>query len=324
MKVITRGQITLYDYEPVSDNFDEIVLDGLSREHKSLPSKLFYDDRGSELFDQICMLDEYYPTRTEIGILNRYAAEIAKVIGPGTLLAEFGSGSSTKTWILFDCLEDIAAYVPVDINKSQLISSCDAIAESYPGLELLPVCTDFSNNFSLPEANRPASGVTAFFPGSTIGNFRPEEAVSFLKRVAAMCGDDGGLLIGVDLQKDIGILEAAYNDKDEVTAAFNLNLLHRIAKEFNVDFPVDSFRHRAIYNKVHDRIEMHLVSLEEQSIRLNDHHIYFEKGEQITTEFSYKYSLESFAHIARQAGFIVDKVWFDDEKLFSVQYLRVR
>jgi dimethylhistidine N-methyltransferase len=303
--------------------FKEATI-GLGKAQKTLPCKFLYDDQGSDLFNQICDLDEYYPTRTETAILRNNIREIAEVIGPGCRLVEFGSGTSSKTRMLLEHLADLASYTPIDISSTQLFDSCEKLATDFPGLEILPLAGDYTDSLQLPESETSAQKVVAFFPGSTIGNFKPHEAVSFLRRIAGFCGRDGGLLIGVDLVKDRRRLEAAYNDRKGVTAAFNLNLLTRANRELGSDFDLASFRHQAIYDQGLGRIEMRLVSLRPQVVRLADREFFFGEDEYITTEYSYKYSLPKFTNLAKRAGFEVINVWVDHNKLFSVQYLGVR
>lgn len=308
-------------YDPASAVFLADVLEGLSAPHKTLPCKYFYDERGSHLFDLICELEEYYPTRTETGIICANIDQIASLFDPGALVVEYGSGSSKKTRILLDRLPWISAYVPVDISREHLAASAEGLRSRYPHLEVLPVCADYTCAFELPEIDTPPSRVIAFFPGSTIGNFHPDEAVGFLTGIRQLCGPDGGLLIGVDLKKDLPTLELAYNDRQGVTAAFNLNLLERINQEAGADFELGQFHHHAFYNPWHGRIEMHLASMCDQKAHVGGRLIRFEAGETILTECSYKYTLPQFAALAEEARFKVEKVWTDDRSYFSVQYL---
>jgi dimethylhistidine N-methyltransferase len=303
---------------PVSD-FQSDVLSGLGARRKSLPCKYFYDARGTELFDRICDLDEYYPTRTEIGILKRHAREMAWLVGPHARLVELGSGSSTKTRILLDQLPDLDAYVPVDIAPEYLTRATRELSRDYPHLRIVPVVADYTHPFDLPKADRGVREV-AFFPGSTIGNLEPADARDFLRVVAGICQAGGGLLIGVDLKKDPKRLEAAYNDALGVTAAFNMNLLARINRELGADFDLEQFRHHALYDEVEGRIEMQLISLAKQTVRVGGSRFSFEEGETISTEYSYKYETDEFAAIAQSAGFHRIRTWTDDERLFSVHY----
>ena len=289
-----------------------------------LPCKFFYDQSGSRLFESICELDEYYLTRTEIAILSERMPELACWIGARCRLLEFGSGSSTKTRLVLDHLQDPVAYIPVDMAKPQLIDSAMALAAAYPRLHILAVCADFMQELAIPEPEIQPSRTVVFFPGSTIGNLEPTDAESFLRRIAGWCCSGGGVLIGVDLKKDQATLEAAYNDSLGVTARFNLNLLVRINRELGADFSLNGFRHRAVYNANHGRIEMHLASVRRQVVRLLGHEIELDDGEIITTEYSYKYDIEEFQQLAARAGFDAVRVWTDDQCLFSVHYLVVR
>ncbi|HVF11165.1 MAG TPA: L-histidine N(alpha)-methyltransferase, partial [Abditibacteriaceae bacterium] len=252
-------QIDFHDFEPQADCFREEVLHGLQQPQKELPCKYFYDERGSHLFDQICRLEEYYPTRTELAIMQEHAGAMAQLLGRGCLLIEYGSGSSLKTRVLLDHLAAPAAYVPIDISRAHLMRSAGRLAAAYPGLKVLPVCADYTTDFTLPTCHRPIARKAVYFPGSTIGNFDPTQAQNFLCHIAEICGVGGGLLIGIDLKKDACILEPAYNDARGVTAAFNLNLLRRINRELGADFQLDRFQHYAFYNEELGRIEMHLV-----------------------------------------------------------------
>jgi dimethylhistidine N-methyltransferase len=313
--------IRLRDFEPDTDSLCREIIEGLQSPVKELPCKLFYDERGSRLFEEICGLDEYYPTRTETVIMQTYISEIAPLIGSKSMLIEYGSGNSEKTRILLDHLPDLTAYVPIDISKEHLARSAASIAAAYPGLDVIPVCADYNDDLELPSYNRPISHRVVYFPGSTIGNFHHGEAEEFLVKIARVCGANGGLLIGVDLKKDPDILNRAYNDREGVTAAFNLNILARVNRELGANFQLDRFRHHAFYNEKMGRIEMHLVSMTDQTVRVCGIEIHFKTGESIWTESSYKYSLEEFADLAAKAGFKVRNVWTDDARLFSVQYL---
>lgn len=298
------------------------VLEGLQRPQKYLPCKLFYDETGSRLFDRICELDEYYPTRTEAQIMRDHLDEITAVFGPDTLLVEFGSGSSTKTRLLLDHLPNLAGYVPIDISETHLLASARDLQAEYPELDIYPLPADYTRPIRLPVIRRPVQRRIAFFPGSTIGNFTRREAGEFLVGIAAMCGARGGLLIGVDLQKDHAVLEAAYNDAEGVTAAFNLNILDHLNRLFDADFNPARFRHQAFYNEPHGRIEMHLVSRAGQVVTVAGRPIGFRRGETILTEHSHKYTPEGFARLAADA-FRVERVWTDPRRYFSLQYLVV-
>jgi len=315
--------ITLLDLSPVQADALQEVMRGLRSPQKELPCKLFYDEQGSELFEQITSLDEYYPTRAELRIMRTAGADIAAHVGPDCLVFEYGSGSSQKIRILLDHLKRPAGYVPLDISREQLRESAAAMTRAYPGLRVLPVCCDYTAAVRFPAQLPACRRRLAYYPGSTIGNFVPTEARRFLRRIADVCGPDGGLLIGVDLKKDPLILHRAYNDALGITAAFNRNILARLNREFGADFVPDQFRHYAFYNPVFDRVEMHLVSLVEQNVRIGGDRIHFERGESIWTEASYKYTAPEFESLAASAGWKVRQVWTDDRGLFSVQYLTV-
>lgn len=304
-----------------TERFRAEVLRGLRRPVKELPCKYFYDETGSRLFEEICDLEEYYLTRTELEMMHQHAAEMAALLGRDCLLVEFGSGSSLKTRLLLDHLPRPAGYVPVDVSCDYLLRSAQKIAARYPGLEVLPLCADFTAELRLPEPSRPPARRVVYFPGSTLGNFGPPEALALLARIAGLCGPGGGLLLGVDLQKDVRLLEPAYNDRRGVTAAFNLNLLARINRELGADFRLDAFRHRAFYNGQLGCIEMHLVSLRTQRVRIGDEVISFAEGESIRTEYSYKYNVEELREWVPRAGLRVERVWLDAQKLFGVLYL---
>ena len=306
--------------EPPTSDFLVDVIAGLSSEPRTLPCKYFYDERGAALFQEICELPEYYVTRTEIDILDRYRTEIASQLGPNIELIGLGTGAGTKTRILIEALEKPAVYIPVDISEKQLHESTALFRETFPDLEILPVCADYLQPVALPSSRHKATRNVVYFPGSTIGNFEPDEAAMFLGRIAKVCCQNGGLLIGADLQKDRHILERAYNDTKGVTAQFNLNLLTRANRELGADFDLGRWRHRAIYNSSAGRIEMHLVSEIDQTVHVADYEFRFRSGEQIITEFSYKYTPESFTALARGAGFEFARMWTDDARLFGVFY----
>lgn len=314
-------EIRFYDNHPAPADFYSEVIDGLARERKMIPPKFFYDAEGSRLFDAICNVPEYYPTRTEMQILRDNAADIAQYVGEDCLLVEPGSGSSEKVRLLLDSIRP-SAYMPMDISKDHLIDAAQRVSAEYPWLDVHATCADFTAPLDLPY--EPAQSHTvAFFPGSSIGNFEPPRAVEFLANIAAMVGPRGGLLIGVDLVKEHHILNAAYNDTRGVTAAFNRNLLVRINRELGADFDTDGFQHRAFFNAERSRIEMHLVSEVDQVVSVNSHRFAFAGSETIHTENSYKYSIEAFQALAREAGFAPVKVWTDARELFSVHYLEV-
>lgn len=320
---IAEPNTPVLDVSPATDALLEEAIHGLKQEQKTLPCKLFYDERGSRLFDRICELEEYYPTRTELGILRRHAAEMAARIGPEALVIEYGCGSCTKTRLLLAALDRPAGYVPIDISRDYLADTAQDLAAEFPHIEVLPVCADYSSPFEVPSPSQGERRRVAFFPGSTIGNFHPVGARSFLAGVRRLVGPKGAVLIGVDLKKDRGMLYRAYNDASGVTARFNLNALVRLNRECGTEFNVDGFQHQAIYNERRGRIEMHLVSVRSQRVRLNGVSVDFQPGETIWTECSYKYSLRGFRRLAEGAGFRVSQVWRDPQNLFSVQYLTV-
>ena len=303
------------------DILDEII-DGLKKSPKRLPTKLFYDEKGSQLFDKICDLDEYYPTRTELKILDDNIEEITSYFGDDCVLVELGSGSSVKIRLLIDHLPTLSAYVPVDISSEHLAYSVECLKADHPGLKVYPLVADYTKDFALPMIKENYKTIDAFYPGSTIGNFTPEKARSFLQRIATTCGKNSGLLIGVDLKKEKNILDAAYNDNKGITAEFNLNILNHINDLVKSDFEINKFSHDAFYNEDVGRIEMHLISKEAQEVNIDDTVISFAKGENILTEYSYKYSLQDFKKLV-DGVYDVEKIWVDDNRLFSVQFLRV-
>jgi dimethylhistidine N-methyltransferase len=324
MKTSYAADVSFYDYHPETADFRAEALAGLREEPKNLAPKFFYDKRGSELFDRICELDEYYPTRTETAILEQYAGEIAALVGEESTLIEYGSGSSRKIRVLLDALHGRLTYIAIDISKQHLLESATALSEAYPDLEVIAVCADYTKPFDLPVPERRPNGKrVVFFPGSTIGNLSPLDARRFLKTTAGRLGPKGSLLIGVDLKKDPSLLHAAYNDVEGVTASFNMNLLRRMNDELGADFDLASFRHEAFYNRDAGRIEMHLVSLNDQRVRFNGTSIPFRNGETIHTENSYKFDVEEFHAMAAEAGFRPERVWTDPQRLFSLHYLTV-
>lgn len=299
------------------------VLSGLSAGEKELPCKYFYDEAGSELFERICQLPEYYPTRTEIGILAESAGEMAELLGRDCLLIEYGSGSSCKTRLLLDRLSQPAGYIPIDIARTQLQASAQALRERYSDLEVRPLCADFTRPLGVPAVQRPVRRRVVYFPGSTVGNLRPGEAVELLRRTAQLCGRGGGLLIGVDLKKEPRIITEAYNDSLGVTAAFNLNVLQRIQRELGADFEIEQFWHHAFYNPRESRIEMHLISRRDQRVRIAEREFCIMEGESIRTEYSYKYARRDLRNLAEASGFSVESEWTDKRDFFAVQYWAV-
>ena len=296
------------------------IVSGLQASpQKTLHPKYLYDARGSELFDRICELEAYYPTKTEIGILDRYAPEIAAKCGTGALIVEYGAGSSIKIRKLLDAFVEPAGVILMDISEEHLEAAARRLAGEYPDIPVHSVCADYTSPFAVPKID--AKTRVGFFPGSTIGNFEPDEAVSFLRRIARAVGD-GYLVIGADRKKDIARLQAAYDDDEGVTAEFNLNVLRHLNERFDADFDLDGFEHRAVWNEELGRIEMHLVSQREQRAHIGGASIHFNAGETIHTESSHKFSIDDFRSIAESAGFTTEEVWSDDEQLFSVYLLR--
>ncbi|MGD2110575.1 MAG: L-histidine N(alpha)-methyltransferase [Phycisphaerae bacterium] len=317
----TAKETATHDYTPAIETMRDDVLRGLAQNPKVLPSQYLYDERGARLFERICDTEEYYLTRTEIAILRNNMDAITRRIGPGALVIEPGSGSGIKTRLLLEGLHNPVAYVPIDVAKEQLVAFAARIERDFPNLEVLPVCADFTTDYQLPACRSPIQTSLTYFPGSTIGNFTPTAAIEVLRHTAELCGIHGAVLIGVDLEKDPAILEPAYDDAAGVSHAFALNYLERMNRELDADFKIDRFGYEAPYNQSKGRIEMALVSLKRQVVRISGVPVTFEENERVSTEYSYKYSLEGFADIARSAGLQVAEVWTDPKRLFSVQYL---
>jgi len=309
---------------PESGDFLEDVLSGLSKGQKKLPCKYIYDEKGSQLFDRICELPEYYPTRAEMALLDAKGAEIAACVGPSAQIVEYGCGSVQKIRTLLDALETPASYVAVDISREHLLNAAAALAEDYPGLEVHALCADFTRPFDVPVGtNVPDARRVGFFPGSTLGNFNRDDAVGLLAGAAESLGSGGGMVIGLDLKKDETVLNAAYNDSQGVTAAFNLNLLERINRELGADFDLDGFEFQAHYNADKGRVESYLYSILEQTVSLDGQVFEFGRGEAVHTENSHKYSVGEFREFAGEAGFSHERVWIDPDGLFSIHYLEV-
>jgi dimethylhistidine N-methyltransferase len=305
---------------PHADQRDELLA-GLESRPRAINPKFFYDERGSELFARICELQEYYPTRTEIDIFQGCSAAIARAVGPDCELIEPGAGSCEKVRYLLEDMQP-ASYIPIDISGDFLVAAAESLREDFPGLDVRPVVADFSDHFDLPPTRSTGRRVF-FYPGSTIGNFEPEAARAFLVRVADLVGPGGALLIGVDLHKPSEVLNAAYNDSQGVTAAFNRNILRHANRLLDAEFEPDRFRHVAFYNEREQRIEMHLESLDTQRVRCNGAVFEFAAGERIHTEYSYKYRVDEFAALAATAGFRLGECWVDANEWFSVQYFTV-
>lgn len=313
------GNVSFRNEHPAAGDNREELLAGLKQKQKVINPKYFYDEEGSCLFDRITRLPEYYPTRTEIDILSRNRREISEACETGCLFIEPGSGSCEKARLLLNDLQP-CAYVPVDISADFLLQAAVQLGNEYPWLTVHAVCADFNNSWSFVE-DLPAGKRVVFYPGSTIGNLEPENALKFLKRVRAMVGAEGGMLIGVDLHKSSARLNAAYNDSQGITAEFNRNILSCINSVLEANFDPAKFAHHAFYNTEKRRIEMHLVSGQAQTVHCKGSDIEFAEGETIHTESSYKYTLEGFAALAADAGLSLNKSWLDDDALFSVHYL---
>jgi len=302
------------------------ALSGLSKSPKRLSSKYFYDARGSQLFERICEQPEYYPTRTELAIMRDHVGAIAATLGPDVRLVEYGSGSGLKTRLLLRNLESPVAYVPVEISRNALAESVGQLEREFPRIEMLPVCADFTRPIKLPRAARAPRQTIVYFPGSTLGNFAPDDALRLLRQMRNEAGQgggvlDGGVLIGIDLVKDTTTLEAAYNDAAGVTAEFTLNLLVRMNRELGADFDLGAFRHRARWHPLAERIETHIVSRREQDAHIDGRTFHFAENEAMLVEYSCKYTLEGFARFAARAGLRVAEVWTDPHRQFSVQWL---
>ncbi len=308
-------------HEMTDDSFRDDVIRGLSQPNKQLNCKYFYDQQGSLLFDQICELDEYYLTRTELSIMEEHADEMAEQLGSEIALVEFGSGSSVKTRILLDHLNDPVAYMPLDISEEHLLKTTLKLRAVYPEFEIIPIIADFTKGFALPTTKRPYSHAAVYFPGSTIGNFTPAQASEMMQRIGQILGPEGGLLIGIDLQKDPAMIEAAYNDSAGVTEEFNLNVLHRINRDLDADIDVDQFRHKAVYNQNRGRVEISVVCQQDETIQIDNREFPIREGEEILTEYSHKYSIDEFARLAADVGFSLHKSWTDDANYFAVLHL---
>jgi dimethylhistidine N-methyltransferase len=304
----------------VADELTDDALDGLRQSPKQLSPVWFYDELGSTLFDSICELPEYYVTRTEVQIMQDHVSEIAQALGPRVALIEYGSGSSLKTRLLLDRLENLASYVPIDISRDYLLETARTLANDYPTLQITPVVADFTQPFDLPVEIAAAQRRVVYFPGSTLGNFERAQAVRVLSGMRTLIGRRGAVLIGIDL-KDPQILERAYDDAAGVTARFNLNALRHINRELGADFDLTAFEHRALWNEDQSRIEMHLVSKRDQVVHLGDEEVAIGRDEHLRTECCHKYTLEGFAELAAEADLAVSTVWTDSERQFSIQLL---
>ncbi|MEM8988333.1 MAG: L-histidine N(alpha)-methyltransferase [Pseudomonadota bacterium] len=308
------------DFEPPLSDFRADALAGLSLPQKALSPKYFYDEHGSALFDKICATPEYYPTRTETALLELVAPDIAAAIGPDAAILEYGSGSSVKIITLLNALERPAEYVALDISREHLIANVTPLTERFPNVPIGAVCADFTQKLALPDA-APHARRVGFFPGSTIGNFEPDDAIAFLRNARATLGENGLFVLGADLKKDETVLNAAYNDAGGVTAAFNLNLLTRMKRELDAVLNRDDFEHYAFYNAEKERIEMHLRALKTTKIEIDDHVFAFTAGETLHTENSHKFQKDNIAHLAQESGFHLSEMWTDAGNLFSISLL---
>jgi len=297
------------------------VLHGLTQKQKTLPCKYFYDEKGSKLFEQICELDEYYLTRTEIGIMKENASEMVKVLGENCLIIELGCGNSTKVLLLLDHLQNLKAYVAVDISKNALAQFAELLQSKYPKLKIIPICTDYTQEFNIPNLNIDYSKKIVYYPGSNIGNFAKSDLNKILKIIHDLCGKNGGLLIGIDLKKDKATLENAYNDIKDINAEFNINILNHINNELGSNFNIDNFRHKAIYNEKEGQIEMHLFSKIDHEVKMGNKTISFKKNESILTEVSCKYDINEFKELVSEF-FEVQNIWIDKDNKFGVLFLK--
>jgi dimethylhistidine N-methyltransferase len=319
MNVHAAALAKTHRFDEQTTTFAGDVIDGLSQHPKRLSPKYFYDATGSELFEQITLLPEYYPTRTELAILRDRAGETSAIIPDGAALVEFGAGATTKVRLLLSQCK-FSAYVPVDISGDFLKAQADVLRRDFPALDVYPVAADFTAPFALPDPVK-AMPKVGFFPGSTLGNFEPHEACAFMRSAREILGEGAQMVIGVDLEKDEHVLYHAYNDSAGVTARFNLNVLVRINRELGGNFDLSAFMHRAIYNRERHRIEMHLISKKAQTVRVLGRSFSFRAGESIHTESSYKYSLDRFTALARGSGWSPRESWTDKDSMFSVHAL---
>lgn len=318
------SNLTRIDLKPSADNFRDDVIKGLEARPKFLFPKYFYNQRGSKLYEEICELPEYYPTRTEMAILEDHMDEIRRLIGPEATLIELGCGSSRKIRLILDCAPEIGTYVPIDISRAFLEQMSDQLARLYPRLNIVSICADYTQPLPIEGHVPPHSKRVIFFPGSTIGNLTPGNRRTLFKKMADIVRNKGDLLVGVDLKKDPAVLEKAYNDEKGVTAEFNRNVLVRINEELGGNFQKKNFSHRAVYNPDLGRVEMHLVSRKKQNVNVDGLSISFEVGEFIHTENSYKFSIEEFQGEAAEAGWKAVAYWTDPARLFSLHYFSTR
>jgi dimethylhistidine N-methyltransferase len=319
--------LDLADFGLEDDHFREDLLEGLLHEPKWAPCKYLYDCAGSQIFDRICEVKDYYPTRTERRIFDAHLADMARAIGPRAMVVEPGAGNGDKGILLLEALEDPAAYVPLEISKRHMMEASEHINSVFPDVEVLPVCADFTGEYTLPTPRHACERTVIYFPGSTIGNFDPAERAALLRSFAEHVRNEGpgagGLLVGFDLVKDPAVIERAYDDSEGVTRAFNLNLLERANRELGADFDVDAFEHRAVWNDGRKRLEMHLESQAEQTVTIGTRRIDFAKGETIHTENSHKFTIDGFATLAAEAGLTLKQSWTDEKGWFAVAWFEV-
>ncbi|RUM51975.1 MAG: L-histidine N(alpha)-methyltransferase [Methylococcus sp.] len=322
MSAPIQNQVSLMDLEPAADDLTREVLHSLGETPHRLSCRFFYDETGAKLFSKICNLKEYYLTRTELQIMNEYLGEIRHCVGPKAAIIEFGSGSGQKTELLLESLERPWCYAPVDISREQLVELAERMSARFPDLWVQPVCADYNTPFNLDGIIEADARRIVYFPGSTIGNLVPEQAITMLRRMKGLVGDRGAILLGLDLAKSREIIEPAYNDSEGLTAAFNLNALKHVNRVTGTDFNVSAFEHRAIYRPEQYRVEMHLISSANQTVRINGQCIRLEKGNHIVTEYSYKYPLEVFDRLLATAGLRRIRTWFDRNRWFSLQFIQ--
>ena len=321
MPSITGERLLFHDMKPKQSSFYEDTIKGLNCRPRSIPPKYFYDEHGSRLFDAICETPEYYPTRTEIAIIKDNIDEICECLGEDCILIEPGSGASKKVRVLLDALNP-RIYMPLDISSDYLYAVARELVFEYSELRVIAACLDFTAPITLPGHSEHGRRIEAFFPGSSIGNFEPADALVFLNNIHNLVKKDGGLLIGVDLKKDSSIINKAYNDEQGITAQFNMNILARMNRELKANFDFDCFEHRAFYNEALGRLEMHLLCTNSQIVNIENNQFKFKKGESIHTENSYKYSVADFYSLAEEAGFNPQQTWTDKDELFSIHYLK--
>ena len=315
-------RFSLHDFAPVQESFADALVQGLSQPRKAIPARFLYDEAGSRLFDRICELPEYYPTRTELKILTDKAGEIADAIGPEIALLEFGAGSSQKARLLLDALERPAAYEPVDVSREHLVQLASEIADAYPRLAVRAICADYTQPLELPDSE-PRRRRAGFFPGSTIGNLSEADARAFLTGWSGQLGRDGLMVVGVALRAPASVVLPAYDDASGVTARFTANVLARANRELAADFDVAAFRHTPDYDEASGRMTIHLTSLKAQTAHVAGRSFDFAQGERLHVEDSNKYAVEDFQRLARSAGYAAETVWVDPRELFSVHVLRV-